>query len=125
LVCPCAALLASCASTNPKLPQLPSADVIAVTVQRAFAETRLAGAPRVSVIRQVTGQTPGDWMMCLKGDAPAPLYAVIFQTGQYLSSRPAEVADRCDVESYVPAPSPAPPASPPPPPLVKKRGSAT
>lgn len=122
--------LAGCASDTPKEPPLPTAPVIAATVQRVFAEARLAGAPEVSVIRLSGRSEVGDWMVCLKGSSPdqPQIYAIFFQNGQYLSSRPAAVNDRCNMESFVAAPSPQPAAPPPdsaPRPPPKKRSGAS
>jgi hypothetical protein len=82
--------------------------VIVATVQKVFAEAKLGGSPEISVIRSSFQPVPGDWIICLRSNAPdRPVrYAIFFQNGEYLSSRIAITADQCGEQAYVPAPSP-------------------
>jgi hypothetical protein len=85
-------------------PTLPIDAVIATTIRYVFVENKLHGTPEVSRIRPTRPPEPGDWIICLRSNAPDQplLYAIFFEDNKYIRSRISIGIDHCDKETYMP-----------------------
>jgi hypothetical protein len=79
-------------------------------VAEEFRKTKLSGNPQVSALRETSGPQPGDWMICVKSDAPDQTlrYAIFFRSNAVVDTRLAVIVDRCGGADFHPAESPLP-----------------
>ena len=75
-----------------------------------FQKTKLPGNPQVSVLREASGPQPGDWIACVKSDAPdqTARYAIFFRNNEVVASRRAVIIDKCGGDDYRQVESPLP-----------------
>lgn len=88
-------------------PELSSLNVAAF---EEFRKTKLPGNPQVSAVREASGPQPGDWMVCVRSDAPGQTarYAVFFRNNEVVAARAAVVIDKCGGDDYRSVESPLP-----------------
>jgi hypothetical protein len=68
-----------------------------------FQRAKLAGAPEISELRRAIAIAPGDWLVCLRSNAPPfRRYAIFFKGNQMADFRLAVLYDDCEREIYVP-----------------------
>jgi hypothetical protein len=75
-----------------------------------FQKTKLPGNPQVSALREASGPQPGDWIACVKSDAPdqTARYAIFFRNNEVVASRRAVIIDKCGGDDYRQVESPLP-----------------
>lgn len=75
-----------------------------------FQKTKLPGNPQVSALREASGPQPGDWIACVKSDAPdqTARYAIFFRNNEVVASRRAVIIDKCGGGDYRQVESPLP-----------------
>lgn len=84
--------------------QPPTGDAVRTAVRTVIAQAKLAGAIEQSPLRPAHRISPGDWLVCLRGNDPQPHtpYAVFFAQGKYVDTRAAVLIDGCDHDDYSP-----------------------
>jgi len=101
----CAEFAATTSAQQPRVEAPPPDEKkLAELVGTAFKTAKLSGTPEVSPVHATHHNQIGDWMVCIKSNAPDQTlkYAVLIKNNSVLEVRTLVAIDGCNNETYRP-----------------------